>query len=74
MIEVAGKPFRSLDLPDAEVLFCPDYFPATDTDRLLGELLATTTWRQEVSKMGSKEIPFPRLTAGERLASRWEIG
>jgi alkylated DNA repair dioxygenase AlkB len=58
-----GRPFRSLDLPDAEVLFCPDFFPAADADRLLRELLATTAWRQEAFKMYGKEMPFPRLTA-----------
>ena len=60
---VAGRPFRSLDLPEAEVLICPDFFRAADADRLLGELLETTTWRQEVFKMYGKEMPFPRLTA-----------
>jgi alkylated DNA repair dioxygenase AlkB len=59
----AGRPFRSLDLPDALVHFCPDFFPTADADRLLRELLATTAWRQEVFRMGGKEIPFPRLTA-----------
>src|SRR5436190_2186517 len=59
----AGRPFRRLDLPDAEVLFCPDFFPTADAHRLLRELLATTAWRQEIFKMGKKEIPFPRLTA-----------
>jgi alkylated DNA repair dioxygenase AlkB len=59
----AGRPFRSLDLPDPDVLFCPDFFAAADADRLLRELLATTAWRQEVFRMGRKEIPFPRLTA-----------
>jgi hypothetical protein len=59
----AGRPFRSLDLPDAEVLFCPDFFSAADADRLLRELLATTAWRQEVFRMGRKE------TGG--LSSSW---
>jgi alkylated DNA repair dioxygenase AlkB len=59
----AARPFRSLDLPDAEVHFYPDFFGAADADRLLGELLETTTWRQEVFKMYGREMPFPRLTA-----------
>jgi alkylated DNA repair dioxygenase AlkB len=63
-IEAAvGRPFRSLDLPDAEVLFCPDFFPAADADRFLCALLATTAWRQEVFRMYGREMPFPRLTA-----------
>jgi alkylated DNA repair dioxygenase AlkB len=60
---VASRSFRSLDLPGAEVLFCPDFFPLADADRLLGELLATTEWRQEVFRMYGREVPFPRLTA-----------
>jgi alkylated DNA repair dioxygenase AlkB len=60
---VAGRPFLSLDLPDAEVLFCPNFFPEADAKRLLGELLATTEWRQEVFKLYGREMPFPRLTA-----------
>jgi hypothetical protein len=59
---VAGRHFRLLDLPEAEVLICPDFFRAADADRLLRELLETTTWRQEVFKMYGKEMPFPRLT------------
>src|SRR5262249_20125548 len=59
----AGRPFRSLDLRDAEVLFCPDFFSAADADRLLRELLTPTAWRQEVFKMYGKEMPFPRLPA-----------
>ena len=38
----AGRPFRSLDLPEAEMLFYPDFFPAADADRLLRELLEMT--------------------------------
>jgi alkylated DNA repair dioxygenase AlkB len=58
-----SRPFRSLDLPDAEVLFCPDFFPTADADRLLRELLETTAWRREAFKVYGKEVPFPRLTA-----------
>jgi len=59
----ASRPFRSLDLPEAEVLFYPDFFPAADADRLVRELLETTDWRQEVFRMYGREMPFPRLTA-----------
>lgn len=34
---------QDLGLPDGDVAF----FPAPETDRLLQELLTTTTWRQE---------------------------
>jgi hypothetical protein len=54
----AGGPFRSLDLPDAEVLFYQDFFPAADADRLLRELLETTAWRQDFLRMGRNMIPF----------------
>jgi alkylated DNA repair dioxygenase AlkB len=54
---------QSLDLLDAEVLFYPDFFPAEVADRLLGELLDTTAWKQETFKLYGKDIPFPRLTA-----------
>jgi hypothetical protein len=59
----AGQPFRSLDLPDAEVLFCSDFFPTAYADHLLRELLATIAWRQDVFRMYGREMPFPRLTA-----------
>ena len=49
----AGRPFRSLALSDAEVLFCPDFFSAADADRLLRELLATTAWRPATSRLAS---------------------
>jgi alkylated DNA repair dioxygenase AlkB len=58
-----SRPFRSLDLPKAEVLFYPDFFPAADADRLVRELLETTDWRQEVFRMYGREMPFPRLTS-----------
>jgi hypothetical protein len=68
----AGRTFRSLELPEAEVIFCPDFFPAADADRLLRELLETTSWRQEVFRMYGREVPFPRLMPqGRQVASQF---
>ncbi len=52
-----------LDLPDAEVLFYPAFFPAPEADRLLKELRDTTEWRQDTMRFFGKEVPLPRLTA-----------
>ena len=59
----AGRDFRALDLPDAEVLFYPAFFPAPEADRLLQELRETTAWRQKTIKLYRKSIDMPRLTA-----------
>jgi alkylated DNA repair dioxygenase AlkB len=52
-----------LELPDAEVLFCPAFFPAADAERLLLELRDTTVWRQETLTLYGKRLDIPRLTA-----------
>jgi alkylated DNA repair dioxygenase AlkB len=52
-----------LDLPDADVIFYPDFFGAPDGDRLLDELYQTTGWRQERIRTDDATIPLPRLTA-----------
>jgi alkylated DNA repair dioxygenase AlkB len=54
---------QALDLPDGDVVFYPSFFPQPEADRLLGELLATTAWRQESIKLYGKPIDVPRLTA-----------
>lgn len=63
MIDAAGRPFRTLDLPEAEVVFYPAFFPAAEADRLLDELVETTEWRQDSMKMFGELKPLPRLTA-----------
>jgi alkylated DNA repair dioxygenase AlkB len=54
---------QMLDLPDAEVIFHPSFFAAAEADRLLGELRATTEWRQDSMRMFGQLKPLPRLTA-----------
>ncbi len=54
---------ETLALPDAEVTLYEGFFPATESDRLFAELLATTHWEQSHLKIYGKEIAEPRLTA-----------
>lgn len=49
--EAGGRPFFSLDLPEAEVDFYPAFFPQAEADRLLDQLVETTEWRQDSMKM-----------------------
>jgi alkylated DNA repair dioxygenase AlkB len=61
--DIAVRSFQILDLPDAEVFFCPTFFTAAEADRILGELRDTTAWQQQSFKMFGKPKDFPRLTA-----------
>lgn len=61
--DIAGRSFQTLDLPEAEVVFYPAFFPAAEADRLLEQLIATTEWRQDSMKMFGELKPLPRLTA-----------
>jgi alkylated DNA repair dioxygenase AlkB len=63
MIDADGRRFLKMDLPDAEVVFYPDFFPAPVADRLLSQLVDTTAWRQDSIKIYGKPTPLPRLTA-----------
>lgn len=63
MIDADGRRFLKMDLPDAEVVFYPDLFPAAEADRLLSQLVETTQWRQDSIKIYGKPTPLPRLTA-----------
>ena len=58
-----GRIFPSLDLPEAEVVFYPAFFPKAEADRLLERLVETTEWRQDSMKMFGQLKPLPRLTA-----------
>lgn len=62
-LDATGRRFLTLDVPEAEVVFCPDFFPEADANRLLDELIATTEWRQDSMKMFGELKPLPRLTA-----------
>ena len=61
--DAVDRSFRTLDLPDADVVLCPAFFSASEADRLLQELRDTTAWRQETIKFYGKTIDVPRLTA-----------
>jgi alkylated DNA repair dioxygenase AlkB len=60
---MVGYPLQAVNLPGADVWFCPALFDAVAADRLLLELLATTAWRQETITLYGKQIDVPRLTA-----------
>ena len=51
------------DVPDADVVFAPEFFGRADSNRLLAALDETTTWRQERVTMYGRTLPIPRLTA-----------
>jgi alkylated DNA repair dioxygenase AlkB len=61
--DIAGDSLQNLDLPDAEVFHDPDFFQGPEADRLLEELIETTSWRQDSMKMFGESKPLPRLTA-----------
>jgi alkylated DNA repair dioxygenase AlkB len=61
--DAGGHPHLTLDLPEAEVVFYPDFFPKAEADRLLVQLDETTEWRQDSMKMFGQVKPLPRLTA-----------
>ena len=63
MIDADDRRFLKMDLPDAEVVFYPELFPALEADRLLSQLVETTQWRQDSIKIYGKPTPLPRLTA-----------
>ena len=62
-MDTGGRRYLTLDLPEAEVVFYPAFFPAAEADRLLGQLIETTGWRQDAMKMFGESKPLPRLTA-----------
>ncbi|MEM7039732.1 MAG: alpha-ketoglutarate-dependent dioxygenase AlkB [Bacteroidota bacterium] len=55
--------FQHLDLPDADISFSPDFFPAPEADRHLSDLIAETPWRQDKIRLFGKEHLVPRLVA-----------
>jgi len=59
----ASRSFMTLDVPEAEVIFHPSFFPTAQADRLLEQLVETTQWRQDSMKMFGELKPLPRLTA-----------
>lgn len=63
-VDSGGPPqVERVDLPDADIVFLPDFFRSPDRDWMQADLDETTIWRQEALKMYGREIPTPRLTA-----------
>jgi alkylated DNA repair dioxygenase AlkB len=52
-----------LDMPDADVIFCPEFFSAEEADALFEALKIGIEWRQKSIKLFGKEVAMPRLTA-----------
>jgi len=54
---------NALDMPDAEVLLFPGFFPAVEADALFAVLTTNIAWRQDKIMMYGREIDQPRLVA-----------
>ncbi|MDT0688529.1 alpha-ketoglutarate-dependent dioxygenase AlkB [Salegentibacter sp. F188] len=52
-----------IDLPNAKLLYFPQFFSEAEADTYLKKLLINIEWRQDKIKMFGKEILQPRLTA-----------
>jgi alkylated DNA repair dioxygenase AlkB len=48
---------------DGEVRLHAQALAATEADRLLEELMAAISWRQEIATVMGRRVPIPRLTA-----------
>jgi alkylated DNA repair dioxygenase AlkB len=55
--------YETLQMPDAEVTFYPDFFGADEREKLFQDLVDTIQWKQESAHFGGKAVPLPRLTA-----------
>ena len=68
-----GKEYQqiSLDLPDADIIYYPDFFSNSEADRIYQHLLKATPWQQDHLKIYGKVHEQPRLTAlfGEKTLS-----
>jgi alkylated DNA repair dioxygenase AlkB len=52
-----------LNLPDAEIVYYPNFFLKEDADRIFEQLLNEIPWQQDEIKVFGKTHPQPRLTA-----------
>lgn len=52
-----------LQLPNAELIYYPEYFGIEEADQYFNELLQQTIWRQDDIKVFGKTYQQPRLTA-----------
>ncbi|MDX1978156.1 MAG: alpha-ketoglutarate-dependent dioxygenase AlkB [Pseudanabaenaceae cyanobacterium bins.68] len=54
---------QMLPMPDAKVLFYPNFFDFQESDRIFRVLLDETKWRQDKMNVYGKQIDLPRKTA-----------
>ena len=52
-----------LDLPDAEIIYYPQFFDKENADKIYTELLQEIAWQQDNITVFGKTHPQPRLTA-----------
>jgi len=52
-----------LNLPDAEIVYYPNFFDKSDADAVFEQLLNEIPWQQDDIKVFGKTHPQPRLTA-----------
>ena len=52
-----------LDLPDAEIIYYPQFFDKEQADQIYAELLQEIAWQQDNITVFGKTHPQPRLTA-----------
>ena len=50
-------------LPQADLLFDPDFLTPAEADALLAQLTAGVAWEQRAIRLFGQEVPQPRLTA-----------
>jgi hypothetical protein len=54
---------ETFKLPDAELIYYPDFIETEKADFLYEHLLNSIPWKQQNIKLFGREIPQPRLTA-----------
>jgi len=57
-----SEPFR-LELPDADIVYFPNFFDKVEADKIFVDLLENTEWQQDSIKVYGKTHLQPRLTA-----------
>ncbi|MGL5096457.1 MAG: alpha-ketoglutarate-dependent dioxygenase AlkB family protein, partial [Planctomycetia bacterium] len=55
--------WKRLEIPDADVVVRPGFFPPAEADALLAELHDTIAWKAESMMMFGKPVAAPRLSA-----------
>lgn len=54
---------QRLEMPDAEVVFYPQFFSAAESDGLFQDLREHIPWRQDHIRLYGKQVAMPRLVA-----------